>query len=90
MIRSILTIATAVTGISCSRPPCNRSTMVDVINEEIRNHGIKASEFFIADVREEGSNVVYVGVAYKAEPSYRRHYLFDARSCSLREAWADQ
>jgi hypothetical protein len=74
---------------SCGPKPCDLDRMTQIIHKEIRDDKRRPAEYLMERPRPEGG-FVYVGMAAKLSPLYRRHYLIDPKRCEIKEVWIDQ
>jgi hypothetical protein len=63
--------------------------MAALINKDIRKDDRRPSEYAKSSMQKEG-NVIYIGMALKASPLYRRHYWIDPATCTILDVKIDQ
>jgi len=74
---------------SCGQKPCDLDRMTQIIHQDIRDDKRSPNEYVMERPRPKG-DLVYVGMAVKLSPLYRRHYLIDPKRCEIKDLWIDQ
>jgi hypothetical protein len=85
---SAFAIITCFSG-SCTSEDCNKSRMIDIIRQDIKDNNRNYEEYKIGTISRRADGI-YIAMEQKAVPSYYRHYLINPRTCKILDLKIDQ
>jgi hypothetical protein len=86
----LVSLGLALTALASGETgPCDLDRMTRLIDKEIRDSGRSPSEYVMETPRRDGV-LIYIGMAQKTAPLYRRHYLIDPSRCRIANLLIDQ
>lgn len=74
---------------SCGQKTCTRDDMISVVHRDIKKADRDPDEYQLAAIEPEG-DTIYVGMALKMSPLYRRHYIINLETCKIVSLKVDQ
>lgn len=75
--------------LSCTEKECDRNRMMSVVADEIEKSDRDINDYQLAEIKNEGKTV-YLGMAAKMAPLYRRHYTINSDTCEIIDLKIDQ
>ena len=75
--------------LSCAEKGCNQNMMLSIVTAEIKKSNRNINDYKLAEIRYLGKTV-YLGMAARISPLYRRHYTIDRSTCKIIDLRIDQ